>query len=119
VNLETLNTLELAHTIVDALEDKKGEDIVLIDLQGVAIFTDYFVIATGTSDRMLDSLAEAAQQAVKQTYQINGREEGQPSEGWLVVDFGDVVLHLFAPEEREYYRLEELWETGKVLLRLM
>jgi ribosome-associated protein len=115
----TLNTLELAHTIVNTLEDKKGEDIVLIDLQGVAVFTDYFVIATGTSDRMLNSLADAAREAVKKTYQLNGREEGQASDGWLVVDFGDVVLHLFAPEEREYYQLEELWETGKILLRLM
>ncbi len=115
----TLNTLELAHTIVNTLEDKKGEDIVLIDLQGVAVFTDYFVIATGTSDRMLNSLADAARETVKKTYQLNGREEGQASDGWLVVDFGDVVLHLFAPEEREYYQLEELWETGKILLRLM
>lgn len=115
----TLNTLELAHTIVNILEDKKGEDIVLIDIQEVAYFTDYFVIATGTSDRMLDSLAQAATEEVKKAHQINGRKEGQASEGWLVVDFGDVVLHLFAPEERDYYRLEELWETGKVLLRLM
>ena len=114
-----LKPIELAHTIVNALEDKKGENIVLIDLQGVAAFTDYFVIATGTSDRMLDSLAETATKEVKDKYQINGREEGQAKDGWMVVDFGDVVLHLFAPEEREYYRLEELWDTGKVLLRLM
>ena len=67
---------------------------------------------------MLDSLADAAVEQVKKEYQINGRVEGHPREGWLVVDFGDVVLHLFSPEQRDYYRLEELWETGKVLLRL-
>lgn len=67
---------------------------------------------------MLDSLANATLEEVKKKYDYKGRVEGQPREGWLVVDFGDVVLHLFAPEQREYYQLEELWQTGKVLLRV-
>jgi ribosome-associated protein len=110
--------LELARTIVDALEEKKGEDIILIDIQEVAYFADYFVLCNGTSDRMLNSLADATVEEVKKKHKINGRIEGQPQEGWLVVDFKDVVVHLFAPEQRDYYNLEELWETGKVLLRL-
>jgi ribosome-associated protein len=100
------------------LEEKKGEDILLLDIQKVTIFADYFVICTGTSNRMLDSLADAAIEQVKKTHQVNGRVEGHPNEGWLVVDFIDVVLHLFSPEQRDYYRLEELWEAGKVLVRL-
>ena len=103
---------------MNSLEEKKGEDIVLIDIQGIAFFTDYFVICTGTSDRMLDSLADSSVEQVKKAFDIKGKIEGQPREGWLVVDFGDVVLHLFSPDQRDYYRLEELWETGKVLLRL-
>lgn len=89
-----------------------------MDIQGVAFFADYFVLCNGTSNRMLDSLAEASIETVKKEFEIKGRIEGQAQEGWLVVDFGDVVLHLFSPDQRDYYRLEELWETGKVLLRL-
>jgi ribosome-associated protein len=100
------------------LEEKKGEDILLLDIQNVASFADYFVVCSGTSDRMLDSLADAAVQEVKKKYQINGRVEGNPQQGWLVVDFIDVVLHLFSPEQRDYYTLEDLWAAGKVLVRL-
>lgn len=115
---DPLNTLELAHTIVNALEEKKGEDILLMDLQNVVSFTDYFVLCNGTTDRMLDALASAAIEKVKEVHGRKGRKEGLPEAGWLVVDFGDVIVHLFAPEQREYYKLEELWHEGKVLLRL-
>jgi ribosome-associated protein len=113
-----LNPLELAHTIVDALEDKKGEDILLLDLQKVAMFTDYFVICSGTSDRMLDALADGVNEKVREKLKAKGHKEGQAAGGWVIVDFGSVVVHLFAPEIRDYYKLEELWKEGKVLLRL-
>jgi ribosome-associated protein len=67
---------------------------------------------------MLDSLAHAVVEQMKKKYAINGRIEGEPRGGWLVVDFSDVVLHLFSPDQRDYYNLEELWEEGKVLVRL-
>ena len=89
-----------------------------MDIQTIASFADYFVLCNGTSDRMLDSLAEAAQVAAKKDYGIFSKVEGNANDGWLVVDLGDVVVHLFSPDQREYYGLEELWEKGKVLLRL-
>ena len=110
--------MELAHIIVDALEDKKGEDIVLLDIQKAEAFTDYFIICTGTSDRMLDALAEAVLEAAKNKLDQRGRREGPAMAGWVVLDFGSVVVHLFAPEQRAFYKLEELWSRGKVLLRL-
>jgi ribosome-associated protein len=113
-----LNTLELAHTIVEALEDKKGENIVLMDLQNIAMFTDYFVICTGTSDRMLDALADAVIEKIREATNLKGRPQGQSASGWVVVDFGSVIVHCFAPETRDFYKLEELWREGKVLLRL-
>jgi len=76
------------------------------------------VICTGTSDRMLDSLAKAANERVKTQFGFKGRVEGQPRDGWLVVDFGGVVLHLYSPDMREYYQLEELWSEGKIIVRL-
>lgn len=113
-----MKSLELAHTIVNALEEKKGENIILLDLQKIAMFTDFFVICTGTSDRMLDALAEGVEDTAREKHAIKGRREGHPSSGWVVVDFGQVIVHLFAPETRDYYKLEDLWREGKVLLRL-
>jgi len=76
------------------------------------------VICTGTSDRMLNALADAVNDKTRKKYERKGRIEGTPDGGWLVMDYGSVVVHLFAPEARAYYRLEELWGEGKVLLRL-
>jgi ribosome-associated protein len=114
----TLNTLEIAHKIVEVLEDKKAEDILLLDVQGIASFTDYFVIATGTSDRMLDALAKAVKDELRKELRLKSRIEGDSIYGWVLVDVGDIIVHLLAPEERDYYRLEDLWSEGKVLLHL-
>jgi len=84
----------------------------------VASFTDYFIFCNGTSDRMLDALAKSVLEATKKEYKKRSRVEGKSHEGWLVMDFGDVVVHLFSPDQREYYDLEELWSDGKVLLRV-
>ena len=104
--------------MVNALEDKKAEDIVLIDIQGIAIFTDYFVICSGTSDRMLRSLVRAANDSMAENYGAKGKVIGSAGNGWIAVDFGDIVLHLFSPQQRKYYQLEELWANGKTLLRI-
>lgn len=104
--------------MVTMLEDKKGEDILLMDIQNIASFADYFVVCNGTSDRMLQSLADAVMEGSKKQFSINSSVEGEPIDGWLVIDLGDVVVHLFSPDQREYYDLEKLWDRGKVLLRL-
>ena len=67
---------------------------------------------------MLDALAKGVLEGTKKDYKKKGRVEGQSGEGWLVLDYGDVVVHLFSPDMREYYDLEELWSDGKVLLRV-
>jgi len=103
---------------VHTLEDLKGEDILLMDIREVAIFADFFVICTSTSERMLDALATAVLDKTKPVLPQRGRLEGRAQDGWLLVDFGDVVVHLLSPDRRDYYRLEELWSQGKVLLRL-
>ena len=113
-----MNTLELAHTIVEALEDKKGENIVLMDLEKVAMFTSYFVICSGTSDRMLDALADGVIDKIREVTSIKALPHGASSSGWVLVDYGSVVVHCFAPETRDYFNLEELWKEGRVLLRV-
>jgi ribosome-associated protein len=90
----------------------------LLDLKEISSFTDYFVMCTGTSDRMLDALADSTLEETRKQHKKKGRKEGLARDGWLIVDYGDVVVHLFSPDQREYYQLEELWNEGKVLLRL-
>jgi ribosome-associated protein len=90
----------------------------LLDLKEIASFTDYFVLCNGTSDRMLDALAKTVIDEMRSQHKKKGRLEGEARDGWLVVDYGDVVVHLFSPDQRDYYQLEELWNEGKVLLRV-
>lgn len=110
--------MEIARKIVDVLEEKKGENIVLMDIRELSDFADYFVICTGTSDRMLQALADQTMDDLRNNHHVRGRIEGEAREGWILVDYGDVILHLFSPDRRDYYRLEDLWGKGKVLLRL-
>jgi ribosome-associated protein len=111
--------LALAHTIVEGLDEKKGKDILLLDLIGVCSFTDYFVICTGATERTLKALVEAVDQKIEMEFEkVKISAEGRADSGWVLIDYGDVVVHLFSPEMRDYYQLEELWREGRVLLRL-
>ncbi len=116
-----LDALKLAHALVQALEDKKGENIVLLDISKQSAFADYFVIANGTSERQLKALAEAvgnvSEQLVKRRTVLK-RVDDQAQGGWILIDLGDVVVHLFSPAQRKHYALEQLWNESKMLLRL-
>lgn len=103
---------------MNILDKKKGEDILLLDVQKVVSFTDYFVFCSGTSDRMLDALSKFVREEVKKEYKIISNSEGDSMNGWVLLDLGDVIVNLFSPEKRDYYRLEELWKEGKVLVKL-
>jgi ribosome-associated protein len=112
-------SLELAHVIVDTLDEKKGEDILLLDLTGVCSFTDLFVISSAGSARTLKALSSEVQRRLKSDHSAYPLQvEGNASSGWVLLDYGGVILHLFSPALREYYALEELWGNGKVLLRM-
>ncbi len=113
-----LEPILLARKIVSTLEDKIAEDILLLDLRGVSDVADYFILANGTSERMLTSLSEAVDESIKKDTGIDPILEGQPNSGWLIMDYAYVVVHLLSPERREYYNLEELWHKAKVVLRL-
>ena len=108
--------LEFAHFLVDTLLEKKGSDILLMDIRERAIFTDYFVICNGDNKRQLKALADSVtDEAKKQAEVMPWGVEGQAEFGWVLVDFGDVVVHLFDPEQRDYYALEELWDGHVVV----
>lgn len=90
----------------------------LIDLHELAIFADYFVICSGSSDRMIQGLVDATIDQLKKKYRLNARVEGLAEDGWMLLDYGDIILHIFSPQRRDYYRLEELWSQGKILLHV-
>ena len=113
-----LKPIELARTITTIIEDRKGEDIVLLDIQKISDFTDYFVICSGTSDRMIDALANDVVKQLRTEDKVRGSVEGEPHDGWILVDYGSVILHIFSPNRRQFYNLEELWAEGKTLLHL-
>lgn len=105
--------------LVDTIEDKKGSNIVLLDLKEHNVFADYFLICDGSNERQLRALADniafdAKQKANIQTLGI----EGDSSAGWVLIDFGDLVVHVFAPEKRIYYSLEEIWDRAHVVMRM-
>lgn len=113
-----METNVVARKIVEILEDHKGDDIVLLDVSKQVDFTDYFVIASGTSDRMLESLSNFVVDGIRDEFHLRGYVQGIPSGGWILIDFGDIVVHIFSPEKRSYYSLEELWNESKVLLKV-
>ncbi len=84
----------------------------------MAVFADYFIICNGTSDRMLKALGNTVVEFLHTKYHWPVRSEGEPREGWVLIDAGDIIVHLFSPEQRNYYKLEELWSQGKILLHL-
>ena len=100
------------------LEEKKAEKIILLDIQELTTFTDYFILCNGTSDRMLQALSNSLREFVKQEYEINVQLEGESRDGWIVADLEDIVIHFFSPELRNYYKLEQLWSKGRVILNL-
>ena len=115
-----LESLELARYIVDAVEDRKAEDILLLDLRPDNIIADFFIICSGNNERHLNAIANIVRQEVKDQHKkIPFTNEGTAQNGWVVMDYGDVVVHLFSPEKRDYYALEKLWDAAsKVMLRI-
>lgn len=108
----------MARKAVEAAADKQAIDIVLLDTREVCSFADYFVICSGDSDRQLSTIYDEVGHRLKQAGVLPDHREGTIESGWLLLDFGDVIVHIFAPFEREYYQLDELWEQAKPVLRI-
>ncbi|GFE64599.1 ribosome silencing factor [Litoreibacter roseus] len=100
---------EVLDAIVKSLTSDKAEDIVQIDLRGRSEIADYMVICSGRSTRQVSSLAEKLTDHIKQTFGRISKIEGKSQGDWVLLDTGDVVVHIFRPEVREFYQLEKMW----------
>ncbi len=105
---------DLARRLVDLLSDRQAEDIVILDIRQIAQFTDFFVIASAQNARHMRALIEALDSELRSEGVRPMRSEGEPDSGWVLVDFGDVIAHVFTPEDRSFYNLEGLWSRAGV-----
>src|SRR5579884_670749 len=107
---------ELAAAVVQYADDRKALDIVQLDLRGIIGYTDYFVICSGRSERQTKAIHDAIHEGMKSAYRrLPRRVEGLTGARWILMDYLDVVVHVFTPETREYYRLEQLWGEAPAL----
>jgi ribosome-associated protein len=104
--------------ILDAITERFGSNIVMLDMQGVSLLADYFILCNAESEPQFKAILDEVQQ---QTKAAGGRclhVEGEPSSGWILLDYGAVVVHVFDPELRAYYDLEALWKEARLVVRI-
>lgn len=114
----TLKTIDKARRIVEIASDKLASDIALLDTRGVCGFADFFVIVSGDSARQLDAISDEIAQSLKKDGMVPLHREGTAASGWILLDYGDIIVHIFSSAEREYYKLDERWSTAKSLVRM-
>lgn len=110
--------LVLARRIVEICADKKAADIVLLSVADLTSLADYFVICSGGSERQLNAIADGIDEELRSEGVRPIGREGAPSAHWVLLDYGAVIIHIFAPPEREFYQLEKLWSEAPVLVRV-
>jgi len=113
-----LNGIDKAKAVVAAASDKLATDIVILDMKQSCAFADYFVICSGDSDRQIAAIYEEVWHRLKNEGVLPHHHEGTVDSGWLLLDFGDVIVHIFSPNERDYYRLDQLWADAVPVLRM-
>ena len=109
---QTLTSETLLAAILKSLDDDKAEDVVQVDLRGKSEMGDYMVIASGRSTRQVSAMAEKLVDRIKQNFGVISKIEGKDTGDWVLIDTGDVIVHIFRPEVREFYQLEKMWLSG-------
>jgi ribosome-associated protein len=114
-----LDSLALAQRIVDVAADRQASDILMLDLRALSPIADYFVICSGNSDRQLEALDREIVDQLRNNEHVRPRQrEGSAQSGWILLDYGDVVVHIFSAGEREFYHLEDLWSAAPTVVRV-
>ncbi len=109
--------LEMARIVCRALEDKKGEDVKVLDISKVSVMADYFVIANGSNDSQVRALVENVDEKMQEAGYALKQQEGKGG-AWVLMDYGDVIVHVFDRENRLFYNLERIWSDGIVVENL-
>lgn len=115
--VEVRDASALAERIAQIAADRKAIDVRVLDLRGIVGYTDFFVICSGNTERQTKAIHDAVREGLKAEGQLPGRSEGEREARWILLDYLDCVVHIFTPEAREHYRLEQLW--GEAPARLV
>ena len=111
---ESLETRILADVIADGLLDKKGKDVVILDVRGLTTLTDYFVVCHGTSETQIKALADSVEdKTLEKLGEKPWKREGFDARRWIILDYVTVVVHIFSAEKREFYGIERMWNDAK------
>jgi ribosome-associated protein len=106
---------KMAAMAVDALEDRKGNDVRVIDISEISTLADYFIIAGGSNVNQVQAMADSVQEALGRAGHMTKNVEGYESGKWILLDFGDIIVHVFDNENRLFYDLERIWRDGKLI----
>lgn len=111
-NIQEFNSIDLAKLACEVAYNKKGEDIILLDVSKLTIISDYFLIITGNSKPHIQSLAKNIEEKLSELNYKLISKEGISNSGWVVLDFGELIVHIMTEEERTYYKLESFWRNA-------
>ena len=110
-----MTSLEYCKIAVEALEDRKAEDVKVIDIREVSTIADFFVIADGTNPNQIQAMRDAADEALYKAGLKAKQVEGNRDSTWILMDYGDIIVHIFSKGDRLFYDLERIWRDGKVI----
>ncbi len=110
-----MTSKELVKAAVAAIEEKKGEEIKVIDISGVSVIADYFILASGNNQRQTQAIADELEERLGRQGVIMKQKEGYSAGNWILLDYQDVVIHIFNSEDRRFYNLERIWTDGKII----
>lgn len=113
-----LKSIDVARLAVEAASDKQADNIVMLDTKQVCSFADYFVICSGDSPRQIEAIRQEIRDKLKRDDIMLFHIEGAADSGWILLDLGDVVVHIFSPDQRNYYRLDDLWHEAAAVIRI-
>ncbi len=108
---------KMALLALDALEDKKAEDISILDISTISILGDYFIIADGLNRNQVQAMADSVEEALGRAGYMPKQIEGYQAANWILLDFKDIIVHVFSKEDREFYNLDHIWMDGKPVTR--
>jgi ribosome-associated protein len=111
----TMQSKEMVKIAYEALEDKKGEDIRVIEIKDISVLADYMIIANGTNTSQTQALMDSVDEKLSKAGVMNKRIEGTKNSTWILMDYGDVIVHIFSKEDRLFYDLERIWRDGRTI----
>ena len=110
-----MDSKKMTSLAINALEDKKGNDIRIIDIQGISPIADYFVIASGSNNNQVKAMADNVEEMLGRAGYEMRQKEGYDTASWILMDYNDIIVHIFSEEDRLFYDLDRIWRDGKVM----